>query len=38
MAKGGDKRRVQENSAHVQKLKILIAVANVRRQLSLFIP
>ncbi|KAL4515248.1 hypothetical protein Ndes2526B_g09546 [Nannochloris sp. 'desiccata'] len=29
MAKGGDKRRIQENGAHVQKLKFLIAFANV---------
>ena len=29
MAKAGDKKRLEENKAHLQRLKILIAVANV---------
>lgn len=29
MAKGGDKRRLEENRKHLQKLQLLIAVANV---------
>lgn len=29
MAKGGDKKRLEENRAHIRKLQILIAVANV---------
>ena len=30
MAKGGDKRRLEQNAAHLRKLRLLIAAANVR--------
>ena len=30
MAKGGDKRRLEQNAGHLHKLRLLIAAANVR--------
>ena len=32
MAKGGDKKRLEQNAAHLRKLQLLIAGANVSQE------